>query len=108
MRLRDLSLVILDLNAALDSENFDDYTMEEAKDQVEKMSVFEDLWARGFNQPSFDEAVIPELEQEWNDIWSAFAGDERRKWGVKNGGLCLLIAWTGEILQVGAWEGRWK
>ncbi|MBU5445700.1 hypothetical protein [Paenibacillus sp. MSJ-34] len=32
-------------------------------------------------------------------IWGAYAGDERRKWGITNNGLCLLISWATEIIR---------
>lgn len=35
-------------------------------------------------------------------IHGGYAGQERRKWGVENLGLCLLIAWTNEIVQQGS------
>ncbi|QDE27997.1 hypothetical protein FIV45_12300 [Paremcibacter congregatus] len=30
-----------------------------------------------------------------------YAGQHRRKWGVENNGLCLLLVWTNEIIQRG-------
>ena len=35
-------------------------------------------------------------------IQDAYGGQGRRKWGVENRGLCLLVAWTAQILQDGA------
>lgn len=40
-------------------------------------------------------------EEKMNQIYNAYAGDERRKWGVQNLGLCLVLAWTNEIIQWG-------
>jgi hypothetical protein len=38
---------------------------------------------------------------------NAYSGDERKKWGVENSGLCLLLAWTNEIIQQGSgWHPR--
>ena len=40
-------------------------------------------------------------------IYGGYAGQERRKWGVENKGLCLLIAWTTEIIQRGSgWQAN--
>ncbi|MDH6370563.1 hypothetical protein M2444_002343 [Paenibacillus sp. PastF-3] len=32
-------------------------------------------------------------------IWGGYAGNERRKWGIENNGLCLLISWSTEIIR---------
>ena len=31
-------------------------------------------------------------------------GNERRKFGVSNNGICLLIAWLAELVQRRAWK----
>jgi hypothetical protein len=35
-------------------------------------------------------------------MYGGYAGNERRKWGIENLGLCLLLAWTNEIIQQGS------
>lgn len=40
-------------------------------------------------------------EQQINQTYGGYAGDERRKWGIENLGLCLVLAWTNEIIQSG-------
>ena len=35
------------------------------------------------------------------DIYYGYAGQHRRKWGVENNGLNLILAWTNEIIQQG-------
>lgn len=32
-------------------------------------------------------------------LWEVRAGDERRKWGIENNGLCLLISWVTEKIR---------
>jgi hypothetical protein len=40
-------------------------------------------------------------------IYGGYAGQERRKWGIENKGLCLLVAWTMEIIQQGSgWQSN--
>jgi len=35
-------------------------------------------------------------------MYEGYAGNERRKWGIENLGLCLLLAWTNKIIQQGS------
>ena len=39
------------------------------------------------------------IDAKLNDILAAQRGNERRKWGIENSGLCLLVAWANEIMQ---------
>lgn len=100
MRLIDLTLAILDLTAALDSGEFDDYTVEEARDDISRKAVFNHLERRGFrSMVGRRDDVKRDLEEQWEALRNAYGGDEDRKWGVRNRGLCLLIAWTNEVIQ---------
>lgn len=40
-------------------------------------------------------------EEKIYQIYSGYAESERRKWGVERLGLCLVLAWTNEIIQWG-------
>jgi hypothetical protein len=40
------------------------------------------------------------------DILGGYDGRERRKWGVQNNGICLLIAWVNELVQQNEWNAR--
>ncbi len=33
------------------------------------------------------------------DYFCGYYGDEKRKWGITNNGLCLLISWSTEIIR---------
>ena len=39
-----------------------------------------------------------------NNIYGGYAGVERRKWGVENLGLCLVLAWTAEMITQGTYK----
>ncbi|MFZ1061677.1 MAG: hypothetical protein WAP47_21085, partial [Candidatus Rokuibacteriota bacterium] len=41
-----------------------------------------------------------ELTQGLQEILKTYRGHERRKWGVARSGLCLLVAWTAELVMV--------
>jgi len=40
--------------------------------------------------------------EQMHQMYDGYAGNERRKWGIENYGLCILLAWTNEIIQHGA------
>jgi hypothetical protein len=107
-----LTLMILQLNAMLDTGKFDDVTNDEVAEHIEAGDILTWLSKRGCD--SFDASMFRDdgpyigFEKFWvehlQSLQSAH-GDGGRKWGVRNRGLCLLIAWTNEALQMG--EG-WK
>ena len=45
-----------------------------------------------------------ELIEGLQRILDAYGGEERRRWRVQNSGLCLLIAWTTELIQQKEWD----
>lgn len=102
MKIVDLTLLILVLNAAIDAGHKADW--EETQEHIEAGDVFPWLRKQGFSIDlsfySGDRAyVADEISQEWQSLYSGYSGSERRKWGVENNGLNLLLAWTNEIIQ---------
>jgi hypothetical protein len=105
MILSDLTLIILELNAALDSGKYDDLTMEAASEHIEAGDVI--AWLKS-SVPEVDLSLLtPETANEYqsalSDLYGGSGGRER-KWGVKNRALCLLIAWTNELVQQKRWQ----
>ena len=105
MVLNTLTIIILELNAAVDSRNYDDITVEEANQHIEAEDVVE--WLSG-RVPEADLSLLtPDLRKEYHsglaELRATYAGDERDQWGVQNRGLCLLIAWTNELVQQQRW-----
>lgn len=96
-----LTYLTIELNSALDTGKYDDLPMAEASAHIEARDVVD--WLRR-RVPDMDLSLLfgqAELDYEnglW-DIWGGYAGKERRKWGIENRGLCLLIAWTNELIQ---------
>lgn len=39
------------------------------------------------------------IHNELESIWGGYAGQERRKWGITQNGMCLLISWSTEIVR---------
>jgi hypothetical protein len=109
MQLNALTLLILQLNILIDTGKYDDITIEEVYSHIDRGTILEFLKERG--QGDIDLSI--HLSEAYGDfqsfyikqlqsLYDAYAGDERRKWGVQNQGLCLLVAWTNEIIQQGS------
>lgn len=102
MKIVYLTLLILELNAAIDAGEKADW--KETQKHIEAGDVFSWLKTKYFSMDlsfySGDSAhVAEEISREWQEIYGGYAGSERKKWGVENNGLNLLLAWTNEIIQ---------
>lgn len=102
MKLVDLTILILELNAAIDHGDVADWA--ETKRHIERGDIFDWLRSQKFSLDlSFHTgeraAIGQEIVSEFQQIHGGYAGQERRKWGVENNGLNLLLAWTNEIIQ---------
>ncbi len=49
-----------------------------------------------------------EIVARWKEICGAYGGKTAKKWGVEKSGLCLLLAWTNELIQQRVFEGAPK
>jgi len=106
MRLTNLTYIIIELNAALDAGKYDDIPMREASRHIEAGDIVP--WLQS-TVPDADLSALAgdpasEYQSALADICGGCAGNERRKWGVERRALCLLIAWTNELIQ----QRRWK
>lgn len=104
-----LTTMILELNSLIDSGEHDDITVEQAVRAVAEGSVLRLVRERAGREFLYPCAANPAFEGFYSanllDILEAYGGSGRRKWGVEKKGLCLLLAWTTEILQRGSsWE----
>jgi|SRR5271166_119502 len=98
---------LFDLNHALDSGKASDVTFQEVHEHLESGDLVEYLQKRlgvhlsgvrpGIDQNKF---FIEALRSVRDSIW----GRERRKFGVENNGVCMLIAYITEIIQSGSWD----
>ena len=100
MKLNYLVYVILKLNIALDSGKYQDVSMEEAREHIDAGDLVAWLNQRvpEAHLGALSEAHLAELQAGLAFMQAEYRGLER-KWGVINSGLCLLIAWTGEIIK---------
>lgn len=105
------TLMIVSLNSLLDTGRHDDITLDEVKAHIEDGTVLRWIQTRsgeddigllsilldGKTYYGFESFYVTALQSTLD----AYGGQARRKWGVENRGLCLLIAWTNEIIQQG-------
>lgn len=101
MKVASLTLLIMQINAAIDSGKHQTISVSDVHKAIErgsllkflKVSIGQDLYSSVYD--GFEE----DYEEAITQIYHGYAGDERRKWGVQNQGLCLVVAWTNEIIQ---------
>lgn len=113
MKLNKLTLLILEYNHLLDTGKYGHITIRDIHREIEQGTVLR--FIRDVAAEDADLSLYLDMEDELGfeaeyarhlqSIYGGYAGQERRKWGVENSGLCLLIAWTNEIIQQG---GGWQ
>ena len=107
MKLNDLTYLILEFNSLIDRDLHENISMDEVKSRIEQGSLFD--WLREqfkgeIDLSLYDPEKTGEITGKLNDILGGYAGSERRKWGVENNGICLLLAWTNELIQRREWS----
>jgi len=105
-----LTFLILNLNKLLDKGEYDFISIEDIHKHIDNGTIFEFLSnLKGMSLSGYKTGAFGDFEtfytQQLQSIYGAYAGDEQRKWGVERKGLCLVLAWTNEILQQGT---GWK
>jgi hypothetical protein len=109
MNVTALTLLILQINKLIDSGKCNDISIDDVHNAIKNKSLLRFLKEKAGSgidlSGHIDCKTFGEFEEYYeekmNNIYEAYAGDERRKWGVKNLGLCLTLAWTNEIIQKG-------
>ena len=110
MKLNRLTLLILELNALLDSGKYAQISIDDVRAHISPGTVLQFLKSAAGSDIDLSlhmgEHDNIGFEQEYSrqlkSICESYGGNEMRKWGVENSGLCLLIAWTNEIVQQGS------
>ncbi|WP_141431915.1 hypothetical protein [Bacillus sp. 03113] len=91
-----LNLYLLSVNSLID--NGEKETIEFINEALEAKTVFDILEVKyGENQP-FDFVDRNKVHDLLHDMWATFDGREERKFWVSNNGLCLLVAYIGELM----------
>ena len=103
VRLQALTLLILQINHLIDTKKYSDIGVDEISEEIKRGTVLRFLHDRAKGDFDLTTSLDNDFEQYYagrlQQIYNAYSGDERRKWGVENIGLCLLLAWTNEIIQ---------
>ncbi|EQA1595580.1 hypothetical protein ABKU91_20240 (plasmid) [Enterobacter hormaechei] len=106
MKLTYLTLLILHINSLIDSGKYNDITIEEVHNAIERKQLLKFLKKRCGKDIDLslhlDEDIKFEdiYEERMLSLYDGYAGNESRKWGVRNLGLCLVLAWTNELIQM--------
>ena len=109
-KLTRLTLLILEYNHLLDTRKYDYITIEDIHREIKTSSVLryiakeaaEDVDLSLYLDSQDSSAFELQYAQQLRSLYDGYAGQERRKWGVENLGLCLLVAWTNEMIQTGS------
>lgn len=109
-KLTVLTLLILEYNQLLDSGKYNDITIDEVHEAIKRKDIIPWLAKRTAGDSDFSlytdadtySVYLEFYYEQMANIYGGYAGQERRKWGVENLGLCVLIAWTNEIIQQGS------
>lgn len=106
MKVSLLTLLILQINAAVDSGKCTAISIDDVHAAIEQRSLLkslQDKCGKNIDLSLHLSGGISGFESAYEEaigrIYDAYAGDERGKWGVENQGLCLALAWTNEIIQ---------
>jgi len=110
IKLTALTLLILEINHLIDTGKYNHITIQDTHKAIEQKRVIPYLAETTRGDSDFSlytsegpySSFVEYYHEQMYQIYEGYAGNERRKWGVENLGLCLLLAWTNEIIQQGA------
>jgi hypothetical protein len=95
-----LHVLILELNALTDKCRHVGISIDEIHKHIASRDVLSWLRAKfpDVMRNSDDEQQNAEIVERLDSIQNAYGGDERKRWGLENSGICLLLAWILEVL----------
>ena len=103
------AVLVVQLNRLVDSRKYDDITITQVNEHIENRDVLR--WLADTAKGDIDLSFLlgSDAHGDFDRMYSNFlqhmrqvyGGDERRKWGVQQLGICLLIAWTCEAMLQG-------
>ena len=110
VKLTALTLLILEINHLIDTKEFDDITIDEVYGWIRDENIIPSLAQRAVGHVDLsvygNEGPYPHFadffHKQMKSIYGGYAGDHTKKWGVENLGLCLLLAWTNQLIQQGS------
>lgn len=110
LKLNRLIYLIFEFNHLLDTGNYHHVSINDVQREIESGTILRYIREIGGNEIDLSLILDGKDESDFEfkyvrnlqSIYGGNAGRERKKWGVENNGICLLIAWTGEIIQHGS------
>ena len=110
VKLTALTLLILEINHLIDSGNYNDVTIDEVYTWIKAENIIPALTERAKEHVDLSPYGIEGPYSNFADFYHGqmkvmyfgYGGDHGREWGVENLGLCLLLAWTNEMVQRGS------
>jgi hypothetical protein len=106
MKLTAITLLILQINSAIDSGKYQSISIRDIHSAIKNrrlLRFLKDSCNQHIDLSIHLSNIYGDFETFYEEaigrIYEAYAGDERRKWGVENQGLCLVLAWTNELIQ---------
>jgi hypothetical protein len=99
-RFTTLTPLALSLIRCVDRRRYDDISVSEVKGHLEGGTIFPflaDRLGKDLALSLFDQTELGNIADAWLSIEDTI--DERRKFGVENKGLCLLVAYLVEMMQ---------
>jgi len=99
-RFTTLTSLALSLIRCIDRRRYDDISVPEVKGHLEGGTIFTflaDRLGKDLALSPFDQSELAKIADAWLSIEDTI--DERRKFGVDNKGLCLLVAYLVEMMQ---------
>ncbi len=109
MHLHAITMIVRNLSVILDANKYTEISIHEIHKHIEDGTVLDFLASldesrelKAIMETGLYKGFVKFYVQSLQSIYHAYAGDERRKWGIEKSGICLLLAWTNEIIQMGS------
>jgi hypothetical protein len=109
IKLTMLTILILEVNHLIDTGKYNNISIEDVENEILKETLIQYLANISQGDSDFSPFIssgvyneyVKRFNKELKGLCEVSAGEERRKWGIEKTGLCLVIAWTNEIIQRG-------
>lgn len=82
------------------------YSIDEVNRHIEQKDVLNWLERQhpfgsdyGLDLSMYDQNDRAYIHEELESMWLGYGGKEKRKWGITQNGLCILICWLTEIVR---------
>jgi hypothetical protein len=102
-KINAITTFVLEINSIIDKGK--NVSIDEVNSHIENMGIVEwienkfPFYENGVDFSLFGDKEKEFVTKEYESIWLAYNGQEQRKWGITNNGLCLLVAWGIEIMR---------